>query len=196
MARMVQFGEQTSMTERRADEATRDVVSWLKCEYLLDKVGEEFSGVVVAVTSFGLFVELGGLYVEGLVHVTSLQNDYYQFDHARMCLIGERTGVVYGLGDELKVQVASVKLDERKVDLELLGVTSTVRRRKANPNKNRSPVSEVAAKHARNKRSTPDDKSARGKKPGASKKAKATKAGKRSTIAGKKAAKPKKKTRR
>lgn len=149
IGKMVNFGEQTSMTERRADEATRDVVSWLKCEYLLDKVGEEFRGVVVAVTNFGLFVELQGLYVEGLVHVTALQNDYYQFDAARMCLLGERTGVVYGLGDELSVQVAAVKLEERKVDLELLGVVSSVRRRKTAAGKNRSPISEVAAKQSR-----------------------------------------------
>lgn len=158
MGRMVNFGEQTSMTERRADEATRDVVSWLKCEYLLDKVGEEFRGVVVAVTNFGLFVELQGLYVEGLVHVTALQNDYYQFDAARMCLIGERTGVIYGLGDQLSVQVAAVKLEERKVDLELLGVVSTVRRRKSDAGKNRSPISEVAASRARKRK---DEKGAK-----------------------------------
>jgi ribonuclease R len=163
LGRMVNFGEQTSMTERRADEATRDVVSWLKCEYLLDKVGEEFRGVVVAVTNFGLFVELQGLYVEGLVHVTALQNDYYQFDAARMCLIGERTGVIYGLGDQLSVQVAAVKLEERKVDLELLGVVTTVRRRKSDSGKNRSPISEVAASRSRKRSDAKGGKQGGGK---------------------------------
>jgi ribonuclease R len=157
IGRMVSFGEQTSMTERRADEATRDVVSWLKCEYLVDKVGEEYLGVVAAVTNFGLFVELKDLYVEGLVHVTSLENDYYQYDQTRQSLIGERTRVSYSLGDEVRVQIASVKLDERKVDLELLGVSSTVRRRTSV--KNRSPISEVAAKQARkSKESAVDDR--------------------------------------
>ncbi len=150
IGRMVSFGEQTSMTERRADEATRDVVSWLKCEFLVDKIGEEYAGVITAVTNFGLFIELKDLYVEGLVHVTSLENDYYQFDAVRQSLIGERTRVTYGLGDEVRVQVASVKLYERKVDLELLGVSSTVRRRKTM--QNRSPISEVAAKAAREKK--------------------------------------------
>lgn len=125
------YGEQTSMTERRADEATRDVVSWLKCEYLEAHVGDEFNGVVTAVTGFGLFVELKDVYVEGLIHVTALENDYYHFDTARQCLLGERSGKVYGLGDELVVRVARVNLDERKIDLELLAVVSSVRRKKS-----------------------------------------------------------------
>lgn len=188
MAKMVQLGEQTSMTERRADEATRDVVSWLKCEYLLDKVGEEFKGVVVAVTNFGLFVELEDLYVEGLVHVTSLENDYYQFDAARMCLIGERSGVIYGLGDELSVQVAAVKLEERKVDLELLGVVSTVRRRKSVSGKNRSPISEVAAKQSRQRKGDAE--------PGKKHKHRGKSAAKSSKKSAKKPLKAKKKSRR
>lgn len=196
MGRMVQFGEQTSMTERRADEATRDVVSWLKCEYLLDKVGEEFRGVVTAVTNFGLFVELQGLYVEGLVHVTALQNDYYQFDASRMCLLGERTGVIYGLGDELSVQVAAVKLEERKVDLELLGVVSTVRRRKPSA-KNRSPISEIAAKQARGKHREGDRRDEHGGKGGKGGKGKHDKRTAKSAKKGAgKAGKPKKKSRR
>ena len=107
------------MTERRADDATRDVVAFLKCEYLRDRVGEEFSGVVNAVTGFGLFVELEEIYVEGLVHVTALDNDYYHFDAAKQRLQGERTGASFHLGDTLQVRLVAVNLDDRKIDLEL-----------------------------------------------------------------------------
>lgn len=119
MSAIIQMGEQCSVTERRADDATREVVSWLKCEYLKDRVGESFQGVVGGVTNFGLFVELKDLYVEGLVHVTALPGDYYRYDQAHHRLVGERTGAVYRLGDELTVAVVSVNLDERKIDFEL-----------------------------------------------------------------------------
>lgn len=113
------FGEQCSFTERRADEATRDVVSWLKCEYLQERVGDVFEGVVSAVTSFGLFVELKDLFVEGLIHITNLPQDYYQYSAAQHSLVGDRTRVSYRLGDELMVKVVRVSLDERKIDFEL-----------------------------------------------------------------------------
>lgn len=118
-AHMQSIGEQCSMTERRADEATRDAVSWLKCEYMMDKVGEEFDGIISAVTSFGIFVELSKIYVEGLVHVTALSNDYYHFDPARHRLTGERAGGSYRLGDKIRVRVMRVDLDEKKIDFEL-----------------------------------------------------------------------------
>ncbi|HSW68739.1 MAG TPA: ribonuclease R [Gammaproteobacteria bacterium] len=110
------FGEHCSMTERRADEATREAVNWLKCEYMLDKVGEEFPGVISSVTSFGIFVELTDIYVEGLVHISLLPNDYYHFDPRRHEIYGERSGVRYGLGDPMKVKVVRVDLDEGKID--------------------------------------------------------------------------------
>lgn len=113
-------GEQCSMTERRADEATRDVTNWLKCEYLLSRVGEEFEGVVASVTGFGLFVQLMDLYIEGLVHITGLPKDYYSFEPAHHRLIGERTRRVFGLGDKLRVRVTRVDLDERKIDFDLV----------------------------------------------------------------------------
>jgi ribonuclease R len=116
---MVVFGEQCSLTERRADEATRDVVSWLKCEYLRDQVGAVFAGHVSAVTGFGLFVELKDLYVDGLVHITALPHDYYRFEAAQHRLVGERTRRVFGLGDELVVRVVRVDLENRKIDFEL-----------------------------------------------------------------------------
>jgi ribonuclease R len=116
---MVSLGENCSATERRADEATRDAVDWLKCEYMLDKVGEEYPGVITSVTSFGVFVELSDIFVEGLIHVTSLKNDYYHFDPAHHRLLGERTNKMYRLGDPIRVQVARVDLDERKIDFML-----------------------------------------------------------------------------
>ncbi|MGL4318668.1 MAG: ribonuclease R [Pseudomonas sp.] len=114
-----QLGEQCSMTERRADEATRDVVNWLKCEFMKDRVGEVFEGVITAVTGFGLFVELKDIYVEGLVHVTALPGDYYHFDPVHHRLAGERSGRSFRLGDSVEVKVMRVDLDERKIDFEL-----------------------------------------------------------------------------
>jgi ribonuclease R len=119
--KMAEFGQHCSDTERRADEATRDAVTFLKCEYLSHHIGKEYEAVVSAATSFGLFVELDPLYVEGLVHITELGEDYFHYDNARHCLKGERTGKVYRLGDRLKVQVAQVNLDDRKVDLRFIG---------------------------------------------------------------------------
>ena len=116
---MVQLGEHCSMASRRADEATRDVSDWLKCEYMQERVGEVHEGVIAGVTGFGLFVELSDIYIEGLVHVTSLKNDYYQFDAAGHRLMGERTRKVYRLGDSLKVKVVRVDLEDKKIDLEL-----------------------------------------------------------------------------
>lgn len=112
------FGEHCSMAERRADDATRDAADWLKCEYMLSRVGEKFTGIISGVMSFGLFVELKDIYVEGLIHITSLANDFYQFDPVRQCLRGRRGGKVYRLGDSIKVRVANVNLDDREINLE------------------------------------------------------------------------------
>ncbi|MBT3348526.1 MAG: ribonuclease R [Thiotrichales bacterium] len=113
---MVRIGEQCSTNDRRADDATRDVIDWLKCEYMMDHVGEEFSGVVSGVTGFGLFVTLDNIFVDGLVHITALQNDYYHFDPVRHQLTGESGGRGFRLGDTIRIQVAKVDLDERKID--------------------------------------------------------------------------------
>ncbi|MDD2832937.1 MAG: ribonuclease R [Methylotenera sp.] len=114
------LGEQCSMTERRADDATRDVTNWLKCFYMQDKIGEEFEGTVAGVTSFGLFVALDGVYVEGLLHVTELGNDYFHYDKARHEMAGERTGVRYRLGDRLTIKVTRVDLETTKIDFTLV----------------------------------------------------------------------------
>ncbi len=116
---MVALGDHCSMASRRADEATRDVSDWLKCEYMQERVGEIHDGIITGVTAFGLFVELSDLYIEGLVHVTSLKNDYYQFDATGHRLMGERTRKIYRLGDPIRVRVVRVDLDEKKIDLEL-----------------------------------------------------------------------------
>ncbi|MBP6243192.1 MAG: ribonuclease R [Chromatiaceae bacterium] len=121
------IGEHCSGTERRADEATRDAGSWLKCEYMQDKLGEEFDGIITSVNSFGIFVELDGIYVDGLVHITALDNDYYHFDPIGHRLTGERTGTVHRLGDRLRIQVAAVNLDERKIDFVLAKSTEQAR---------------------------------------------------------------------
>ena len=117
---MILLGEHCSANERRADDATRDVVSWLKCEYMMDKIGEEFSGIISAVTSFGFFVELADIYVEGLVHISNLGQDYFHFDATSHQLKGERSGINYRLGDRVKIRVVRVDLDEKKMDFELL----------------------------------------------------------------------------
>jgi ribonuclease R len=114
-----ELGLHCSANERRADEASRDVEAWLKCYFMRDKLGNEFAGTVSAVTSFGIFVQLDELYVEGLVHVTELGSDYFQYDEARNELRGERTGIRYRLTDRVRVQLSRVDLDARKIDLRL-----------------------------------------------------------------------------
>ena len=125
---MTLLGEHCSANERRADDATRDVVSWLKCEYMMDKIGEEFPGIISAVTSFGFFVELADIFVEGLVHISNLGQDYFHFDPTSHQLKGERTGMNFRLGDSVKIKVARVDLDEKKMDFELLQKESAAKK--------------------------------------------------------------------
>jgi ribonuclease R len=113
-------GLHCSANERRADEASRDVEAWLKCKYMREHLGEEFTGVVSSVTSFGLFVTLDAMYVEGLVHITELGGEYFRFDEARQELRGERTGIRYALGTKVNVQVSRVDLDGRRIDFRLV----------------------------------------------------------------------------
>jgi len=113
-------GAHCSANERRADEASRDVEAWLKCRYMREHLGEEYAGTVSAVTSFGLFVQLDALYVEGLIHITELGGEYYRFDEVRQELRGERTGIRYATGARVHVQVSRVDLDGRKIDFRLV----------------------------------------------------------------------------
>jgi ribonuclease R len=128
---MAELGAGCSTTERRADAASYDVIDWLKCEYMQDRVGDEFDGTIASVTGFGLFVELEGIYIEGLVHITALDNDYYHFDAVSHVLAGERTGKRYHMGDSVRVKVAAVSLDERKIDLVMVGMPASRRHRKS-----------------------------------------------------------------
>ncbi|WP_076415839.1 ribonuclease R [Shewanella sp. UCD-KL12] len=115
------LGEECSTTERRADEATRDVSDWLKCEFMQDHVGDTFEAVIASVTHFGMFVRLDKLFIDGLVHISSLGNDYYQYDNMRQRLVGEASGQTYQLGDAVTVKVAGVNLDDRQIDLMMEG---------------------------------------------------------------------------
>lgn len=112
-------GTQTSDTERRAEKASRYVESWLKCHYMKDHVGEEFEGVVTTVTSFGLFVTLTDLYIDGLVHISNVGDDFFVYDEQQQQLIGKDKGTLFGLGDRVKVKVAGVNMDLLQIDFDL-----------------------------------------------------------------------------
>ena len=109
-----------SANERRADEASRDVEAWLKCKFMREHLGEEYSGVVTSAATFGIFVTLDELYVEGMVHITELGGEYFRFDEARQELRGERSGMRYAIGTRVRVQVSRVDLDGRKIDFRLV----------------------------------------------------------------------------
>jgi ribonuclease R len=113
---MERLGAITSAHEKRAEEATRDVEAWLKCQYMEQHLGDEFDGVITGVTNFGVFVQITALLVDGLVHVTSLSNDYYHFDSGSQSLVGERTGRQFRLGDAMRVQVNKVDMESRRID--------------------------------------------------------------------------------
>ena len=117
-----ELGTHCSMTERRADDATRDVEAWLKCFYMRDHLGSVFTGTVSSVTSFGMFISLDDLYVEGLVHISELGKDYFHFDATKHQLLGERTGQSYRLGDRVEVRVVKVDMESTKIDFVLHGV--------------------------------------------------------------------------
>ena len=140
-------GGHCSANERRADEASRDVEAWLKCRYMRERLGEEFSGTVTAVAGFGLFVTLDALYVEGLVHITELGGEYYRFDEARLELRGERTGLRYGVGTRVQVQVSRVDLDGRKIDFRMVreGETDRVPTKGDRPERGRGSVAASAS---------------------------------------------------
>jgi len=120
---MQAFGTHCSMTERRADEATREVVQWYKCQFMREKVGDIFPGTISSVTSFGVFVELDEIFVEGLIHITSLPIDYYHFDPVHHRLRGERTGRIFRLANRVRVKVIRVDVDDKKIDFELVEET-------------------------------------------------------------------------
>ena len=128
LKQMIELGEICSTSERRADAASYSVIDALKCEYMQDRVGDEFVGTVTSVTSFGLFVELNEIYVEGLVHISELSNDYYHFDPVHHSLSGERSQKTYRLGDSVEVKVVRVDLDEKKIDLQMVGLKESAKK--------------------------------------------------------------------
>jgi ribonuclease R len=161
---MAELGLHCSMTERRADDATRDAVAWLKCEYMLDKVGEEFSGIISTVTGFGLFVVLDDNHVEGLIHITALKDDYYHFDQLNHKMKGERTGKTFQIGDKIRIKVAAVNLDERKIDF--MPLNDRRKDKKSAPasgsnRKAQKPAPEKTAEPAQKKTEQPKKKKAR-----------------------------------
>ena len=164
-AEIHELGIATSNLERRADAASYSVLDWLKCEYMEDKVGDIFEGIITSVTSFGLFVELEGIFIEGLVHVTDLTNDYYHYDPNRFILKGEKTKKIYSLGDEIEVRVARVDVLERKIDLQL----------------SRSIFASKDNKRMKKKKKGPSSQPKPGSKDKKSKKRKLSKDGKRKT---------------
>ena len=120
LAAMTSLGESCSRYERRADDATRDASDWLKCEFLQKRIGQQYSGIVSGVTSFGLFVQLEELTIDGLVHITSLKRDYYRYDAVRHRLVGESSNRSYQLGDRLDIQIMGVNMEEKKIDFDLV----------------------------------------------------------------------------
>ena len=130
--KMIELGTHLSMTERRADDASRDVEQWLKCEYMRDKVGENFNGIISGVAGFGLFVELSEVFVEGMISIRDLKDDYFIFDDVHHQLKGQNSGKIYRLGDMIKVKVASVNLDDRKIDFIPSGSSQKKPRKKRN----------------------------------------------------------------
>jgi ribonuclease R len=149
-------GLHCSANERRADEASKDVEAWLKCKFMRDHLGEEFSGMVSSATSFGLFVTLDSLYVEGLIHITELGGEYFRFDEVRQELRGERTGIRYAIGTRVRIQVSRVDLDGRKIDFRLVPeglqrTTRSVRERPADRKDPRDALTQTAKSKVKGK---------------------------------------------
>lgn len=157
------LGEECSMCERRADDATRDVDAWLKCEFMLDKLGQQFKGVINSVTAFGIFVTLDDIFVEGLVHVTALKNDYYHYDEQSHCLFGEKSKIRYSLGDEVEVIVSRVGLDERKIDFVLADFHEHKNAKSFRPKKKKPKSKNKTKTRVKNKLKTKSKKSKRKK---------------------------------
>ncbi|MBQ0959547.1 ribonuclease R [Ideonella sp. 4Y11] len=156
LERWEQVGLHCSTNERRADEASRDVEAWLKCRYMRERLGEEYSGTVSAVTTFGVFVTLDALYVEGLVHITELGSEYFRFDEARQELRGERSGLRYAVGARVRVQVSRVDLDGRRIDFRMVreGEPERLLAKGRPTGKERPPLERVEAEDRVQKRAT------------------------------------------
>lgn len=145
------LGEHCSITERRADDATRDVADWLKCEFMQDHIGEIFEGTISSVTGFGFFVRLNQLFIDGLVHISTLDNDYYRFDPSRQLLIGESSGFSYRIGDTVQIRVIAVNLDDRKVDFALVATSRKTKKARRVSNETTVSSKKKSIKNSRKK---------------------------------------------
>lgn len=146
------IGLQCSEAERRSDEATRDASLALKCHFMVDKVDQHFHGVISGVASFGIFVELKDIYVEGMIHVTGLGNEFFEYDPTHHRMIGERTKTMYRLGDPLEVKVVRVDTEAKRIDLELLYPPEKSTRKKTKPKHSDKESTKLTKKPARKKR--------------------------------------------
>ncbi|MEX2488377.1 MAG: ribonuclease R [Pseudomonadales bacterium] len=169
---VISLGEHCSYAERRAEGAVYDVLEWMKCDYVSDRVGDEFEGVITNATRFGFFVELEDIYVEGLVHVSTLTGDYFHYEEAEQCLVGERSNQCYGIGDAVRVQLARVSVDERKIDFEVISHSPLTGRlkskKKKTPSKKSSPKARSGSKTGKprtGKKDKKDKKGPPGRKP-------------------------------
>jgi ribonuclease R len=151
-AELPEIARHTSERERRADDAERELVQWKKVRFMADKVGDEFHGYITGVTSFGLFIELVEHFVEGLVHISTMADDYYRFVERAHLLRGENTGRVYRLGDRVQVQVIKVDMERRQVDLGLVEILDTVRATEQGRGPRRSKAEPKRERHLRRPR--------------------------------------------
>jgi ribonuclease R len=142
-----EIARHTSERERRADEAERELVQWKKVRFMADKVGDEFDGYITGVTAFGLFIELIEHFVEGMVHVSTMADDYYRFVERAHILRGENTGRVYRLGDRVAVQVIKVDMERRQIDLGLAEILNKVRQSEQNRGPRRSKAQPKSERH-------------------------------------------------
>jgi len=146
---LARIGQENSITERNADVATRDVMDWLKCEYMQAHIGKEYQGEISSITNFGLFVRLNEVYVEGLIHVTELGEDYFHFDHAKQKMIGERSGNSFSIGDKVIISVAKVDIDLRRIDFAL----KNLGKKSKNPSSSNRASKNNSSKHKSSKKS-------------------------------------------
>jgi ribonuclease R len=160
---MEKLGKDCSMLERQAEAAARHVESRYKCIYMQEHVGGEYDGVITGVTHFGLFVMLKDFYVEGLIHVTSLGNDYYHSEHGGLRLSGERTGQSFGLGDTLRVRISRVDVEEARVDLQLAEEASSAHGGDADKNSGKKHSGKVSGQRPERNSNKKSNKSGRKK---------------------------------
>ena len=156
LEQIIGLGEHTSFAERRAESAVYEVLEWIKCDFVSARVGDHFDGVITSVTRFGFFVELTDIFVEGLVHVSSLTNDYFRYDEPSQTLVSEKSRSAFGVGDSVQVQLTRVDVDERKVDLELVShdplSKPKIKQKRGRQHKNKQDSSKQKTAHKRKTR--------------------------------------------